>query len=305
MSEERHLPNFLIVGTAKAGTTSLHSYLAQHPEVFMAQKKEPQFFACQEPNYSFAGPGDRGFLDAQVTRDWDSYVGLFDSVTDHPVRGEASTWYLYEPTAPRLIKESLPGVKLLAVLRNPVDRAYSSFAHLRRDGREPLSDFEAALLEEPQRVAAGWNPIWYYRELGFYAEQLARYSALFGADRFRVYLFEDLKEDPLGLCQDVFEWLGVDPEFVPDVSERKNVASMPRIGFLHPGQSSLVQRGLRRVLPQSVRSGLFRLVSPANLKRFPPIPNTVRATLGREYAGDVEATARLIDRDLSSWLDVD
>lgn len=304
-NDEMLLPNFLIVGTAKAGTTSLHSYLAQHPEIFMAQKKEPQFFACQEANYTFAGPGDQAFLNTQVTRDWVSYLGLFESATSYPVRGEASTWYLYEPTAPRLIKESLPDVKLLAILRNPVDRAYSSFAHLRRDAREPLSDFEEALREEPRRVAAGWNPIWYYRELGLYAEQVARYSALFGADRVRVYLFEDLKRDPLGLCRELFDWLGVDSGFVPDVSVRKNVAGMPRIGFLHPGKPSLLKRGLQGVLPQPVRSGLVRLVSTANMKEFPAIPRAARATLCREYAGEVEATARLINRDLSSWVDVD
>src|SRR3981081_2706317 len=116
------LPNFLIIGTGKCGTTSLYAYLRQHPQVFMSTPKEPTFFGYEGQTLAFSGPGDqnRAFHAPYIT-DFAAYTALFDRVGSENAIGEASVHYLYLPGAPKSIKHHIPDAKLLAVLRNPAD----------------------------------------------------------------------------------------------------------------------------------------------------------------------------------------
>lgn len=151
-------PNFLIIGAAKAGTTSLYHYLAQHPQVFLSANKEPHFFALENNPPDYKGPGDEQGVRSRIT-DWQSYLALFSKATgQHRAIGEASTLYLYHPDAPSNIHRHLPDMKMIALLRNPVDAAYSAFGHMYREGREPCNDFMQALKEEDHRVAENWAP---------------------------------------------------------------------------------------------------------------------------------------------------
>lgn len=170
------LPNFLIIGAAKAGTTSLYSYLKQHPDIFMSSWKEPKFFSLEGEKLDFQGPSQ--IINTDSINNLESYLELFEGVKDETAIGEASPIYLYSPKAPANIKKYIPDAKLIVVLRHPAERAFSSFAHLIRAGYETLS-FEEALEEEPQRIKEKWAPLWYYKEKGFYAQQLERYFELF------------------------------------------------------------------------------------------------------------------------------
>lgn len=155
MPSRRGLPTFLVIGAAKAGTTSLYHYLGQHPQVFMSPVKEPGFFALEGHPLDFRGPGDEWLRQATTTT-LEAYQKLFEGVRDEPAVGEASVLYLHHHAAPEAIARYVPDVKLVAVLRDPVERAYSAFLYQTRNGREPLADFEEALRAEPRRIADGW-----------------------------------------------------------------------------------------------------------------------------------------------------
>jgi hypothetical protein len=296
------LPNFLVIGAAKSGTTSLYHYLRQHPEIFMSPVKEPRFFALEGHPLDFRGPGDERFR-LGTTTTLEAYRELFEGVSDERAIGEASVLYLHHPAAPEAIARHIPGVKLIAVLRNPVDRAYSGFLIKLRDGYEPLTDFEQALRVEPQRIAEGWYYTWHYRDQGFYHRNLLRYFERFDPSQVRVYLHEDFERDPHGMLTDIFRFLGVDDGFRPDLRTRHNASGRPRSPRLqrlltraHP-----VKEAAKSVIPEEWGHRVIARLQTGNLER-PPLPSETRAHLVEGYRDDIRQLEGLIGRDLSHWL---
>jgi len=160
-----NMPNFLIIGAPKSGTTSLAQYLGQHPEVYISPKKEPYFFAFENEQVDFLGPGIQGkdhIINSAVVVDLEEYRRLFQGVSNEVAIGEASTLYLSFPKAAERIKYHIPDVKLIAILRDPADRAYSGFMHSLRDNCEPIADFAQALAAEEERIKLNWGPLWRY-----------------------------------------------------------------------------------------------------------------------------------------------
>lgn len=293
------MPNFLIIGAQKSGTTSLYYYLKQHPQVYMSPVKEAHFFDDEEGGKrSFRGPGRSS---PPAVSSIDDYSALFGGVTDETAVGEASPSYIYVPEAPRRIRYRIPDAKLIAILRDPADRAYSAFLHTSRTGREPLTDFAQALREEEDRIRNDWHPLYHYRARGFYHAQLGRYFDVFGQDRVGVYLYEDLRADPRVVLQDIFGFLGIDEGFVPDMSVRYNVSGLPR----NKAARTLVRRlnattpVLKRFLPfelrQRIKSRIFT--------KPPPLASNIRRELIEAYRPDIMKLQDLIQRDLSRWLE--
>lgn len=298
------MPNFFIIGAAKSGTTSLYHYLSQHPQIYTSPLKEPRFFALEGERLDFRGPGDREALRSSVT-DIEAYRALFDGVTDEIAIGEASPVYLYSPKAPERIRHYVPEAKFIAVLRDPAERAYSGFLHLVRDGLEPLDDFARTLEEEEVRAKRNYAPHWRYRDGGFYHAQLSRYFERFDEEQIRVYLYEDLKADPMGVLRDVFGFLGVDEGFVPDLTFRHNVSSVPKNRRLHrllTGPNA-IRAGIRTLIPTGVRRRVTATVKSRNLRRPPQLSLEVRRQLIGAYREDILKLQVLIRRDLSSWLE--
>ncbi|HET9485956.1 MAG TPA: sulfotransferase, partial [Chryseosolibacter sp.] len=163
----KKLPNFLIVGAAKCGTSSLHKYLEQHPETFMSKVKEPRFISSQVMSGPLRGPGDHK-VEAWYVKKYEDYVRLFEGAENYPAVGESSadTLYFYQGTIP-VIKQYLGDPKIIIMLRNPVKRAFSSYQHLVRDLREELS-FEEGLKEEPNRIKNNWELIYHYTAASMY-----------------------------------------------------------------------------------------------------------------------------------------
>ncbi len=157
------LPDFLIIGAARAGTTALHSYLRQAPDIFMPAHKEPNFFAFEDEALACRGPGAE-FINNSVTRMAD-YRTLFAGAGPGQRLGEASPLYLYSPKAPERIAHHLPEVRMVAILRNPVDQAFSHFLYATKYRIEPIADFTEALRREEERMAAGWQPLFGYSQL--------------------------------------------------------------------------------------------------------------------------------------------
>jgi hypothetical protein len=296
------LPNFLVIGAAKSGTTSLHYYLQQHPDVFLPALKENYFFAFEDQDVHHDGPGDRSSDRVTITR-LEDYCALFSDANDEAALGEVCDGYLVVPGSAERIRRHVPDAKLIAILRQPVEGAYSMHRYLRRDGREPVADFEEAFRLGPERVKANWRYFWNYRGLGCYATLLEPYFALFDRQQIRVFLYEDLRGDPARVMRDTFTFIGVDPAFQPDVSRRHNPSGVPRSQMLHrlikrPSRAKSVYRTL---VPDALHRRIAPRLETANLKRDGLSPD-LRKKLTSEYRDEILKLQDLIERDLSGWL---
>ena len=291
-------PTFLVIGAYKAGSTTLHHLLGAHPDVFVPERKEPSYFA-------FVGLSDAEIAANPIAplavTDRSAYERLFDGAGGSTAVGEVSPEYLKSPHAAANIADALPQASLIAVLRNPVERAYSDFLMYRRDGREPLDDFEAALDAQDGRRARG-EPTGQYVVTGFYGEQLRRYHDRFGAGSVKVVLTEDLAADRDGVLADLYAHIGVDPAYrPPDVGDlnRSGVPSSPLVGAAYAARRRLAPVA-RRIVPAAVK----RRVDAALQDRLvrPELAPSARRRLEDVYRADVELTGDLIGRDLRHWL---
>ena len=301
MADPSGLPNFLVIGAAKSGTTSLYHYLRQHPQIFMSPVKEPRFFALEGDSLDWHGPGDQRFATNSITT-LHAYRELFEQVNGESAVGEASVLYLEHPEAPDRIARRIPHARLIAVLRNPADKAYSSYLFNCRQGYEQL-EFEDALRAEPERIADGWYWSWRYRTRGFYDRSLRPYFERFDRSQIRVHLYEDFTRDPRGLLADLFGFLGVDYGFQPNMKVRHNVSGRPKRPRLqrlltrpHP-----VKEAAKSVISEDWGHRVIARLQRPNLVR-PPLRPETRVDLIDSYREDIGRLEELIGRDLSHWL---
>lgn len=273
------LPNFLVIGVAKGGTTSLHYYLRQHPEIFLTPVKETNFYWAE------------GRLQGRKTpRSLDEYARLFASAANRKAVGEISPQYLNSPTAAERIRHDLPDVKLVVSLRNPVDRAYSDYLGRVRILRESRPLEEAVRPGEP------------ILEHGFYFPRLQRYFERFPRAQIHVMLHDDFVQQPAETLRGLLRFLGVDPDHPIDMTMRHNSAAAPR--------SMIVNRILwpsiliaRTLVPRRWRgSGIAEKFLRLTYRRAAPFPPELRENLRARYRDDIIATSKLIGRDLSAWL---
>jgi hypothetical protein len=206
------LPDFFVVGVPKGGTTALHALLAQHPGLYLSPAKEPKYYLCDgrpPPRSTQRGPGD-----AHSAQEWiwrrREYLALFDGAPAGTLRGESTPFYLYDTSAHARMAADVPHARIIAVLRDPVDRAYSNWNHLRSDGLEPIPTFLDALAAEDRRVERGWAPFWHYRRLGRYAEQLRSLYSHFSREQVLLLRYRELVDDPVGTLVRVDTFLGVE-----------------------------------------------------------------------------------------------
>lgn len=296
------LPNFLIIGAAKSGTTALYHYMRQHPQIYMSEIKEPHFFAFKNQNLSFVGPGVT-INESSITQ-IDDYTALFQDIEPHEAAiGEASALYLYVPNTAQVIKDHIPNVKLIVILRNPIERAYASYMQLMRDGREPLGDFGKALEAEQGRIQGNWGFLWRYTDLGFYGAQLKQYFNLFDKEQIRVYLYDDFKEAPTSVLSDMFDFIGVENTFSPDMSIRPNVSGVPKNPFVHKflTEKNPIKSIIKPLLPSNFREKLTNRVVNQNLSK-PGLDHEVKRQLCSVFHEDILELQTMIGRDLSFWL---
>ena len=298
------MPNFLVIGAAKAGTTSLYNYLKEHPQIYMSPHKEPRFFALEGKPIDFQGPGD--LTRFKFVTNIESYLALFEEVYHEVAIGEASPWYLYVPQAPKRIKNHIPNAKLIAILRDPVERAYSNFLHAVSEELEPLNDFTQAMEAEEERIRHNWSYRWHYKQKGFYSVQIKRYYALFDRDQIRFYLYDDFITSPMSVMQDIFRFLGVDDTFVPNTSQKHNVSRLPKNKMLDKlfRQPNSMKSLLKPFFPSSLRKQVKTNLINLNFQKKPQLLPEVRKQLIEEYREDILRLQELIQRDLSAWLKI-
>lgn len=316
-------PNFFVIGAAKSGTTSLYNYLAQHPDIYMSPVKEPNYFSFLGESPNYIGPSantENPFFRDRLKREkyefsvtsLRDYEQLFSGVRGETAIGESSVSYLYFPAAANQIRERVPDAKLIAILRDPVSRAYSKYQQFRRDGSEHLVDFAEALAAEPDRIRNNWSPTWFYVDRGFYYRQLRTYYELFERNQIHISLYEDFSSDPRGQLAKIFHFLGVSDDFEVDLSEKHNVSENFRVPrhlllydlFMRPsGFSSTVRRLLPNRITNWSRPMIRKVITrEASETDATPLSDEIARKLKRVFRDDIENLQKLIQRDLSSWL---
>lgn len=297
------LPNFLVIGAGRAGTTSLHHYLRQHPDVFLPEVKSPSHFFCRgrpEPEDPYLRTVTRNYF----VPDPGDYEALFDGVRAERAVGEVSPVYLASVHVAARIAERLAAPRLIAILRHPVDRVYARFVGRVRDGLERRDGFAAVVAEERRHPLVQEDAFGTYLAAGCCSHFLQTYFDRFPRDHIRIHLFEDFQRDTAAVVRDLFGFLGVDTGFVPDLGRRHNVsggriASRPlRLAWT---KSALVRARLRKYLPVEVRDRAFALVTRRLVDE--PLDPALRWELTELYRDDIDRLQQLIGRDLSSWLE--
>lgn len=297
------LPNFLLVGAPKCGTTSIVSYMSQHPDIYITPIKEPKFFTAQVLSFPLRGPGD-AFVENFTVKTYDVYKQLFSGWRHERAIGDASVdnLYFYQQVIP-LIKHYLGDVKIIIMLRNPIDRAFSAYKNLLRDERETL-DFESALAQEAKRAQQGYEYLWRYLDLGFYYRQVRAYMESFSC--VKVFILEHFNKGSWDIFGHICRFLGVDPSFTPGRRAHFNASGRPRFrwmqrlfnptGFKGKAYKSLALNGFNV-------DRLMRCVEPVRNINIRPMNMELetRKRLWDVYAPDVDKLAALLKTELTAW----
>lgn len=300
------LPDFLVVGAPKAGTTALHSALAQHPGLYLSAVKEPKFFLTDGPPPTRGGPGDVQTYREHVWRRED-YEALFDAAPPGTLRGESTPFYLYDRDALRRIAGLLPAVRLIVVLRDPVERAHSNWTHLWSAGLEPVDDVVRACAEEETRRAEGWSAFWHYVGLGRYGEQLEHLYTLFPRKQVLVFRYRELIDAPALTLDRIFAFLGVETGLVGEVP-RENVTAHPNPSLRHAvlARTLRVATALDSLLPghplhRPVTVPLERaLQRDAQPRR--PLTWDERSALLPYFETDIKLLEKVTGEEFGDWL---
>lgn len=301
MSRPGH-PTFVLAGAAKAGTTTLVDLLDQHPEVHVCPRKEAHHYLFRSDPPTFRGPGDHVLGEEMVVSDPAEWAGLMAAAGGARQRGEASVYYLHRPEVwPTLVEAVGPDLKVIVILRDPVERAISAWGHLVRDGREHL-DLGDALDAERRRVEQGWEWCWELVGVGRYAVGLEALFDHVGRDRVLVLGHDELAAEPQVVARRAFAFLGVAPgaPVVARTLNRSGAVRSRRVHQLltrpHPAKDLL-----RPLVPDRVVQSTFRAVHDRNLAVLPDVLPDVRARLVAALSDQPSAVARLTGLDASSW----
>jgi hypothetical protein len=293
------LPNFLIVGAAKCGTTTLFEALSRHPEIFLPHLKEPRFLAIEAWPKPPVGAGDAEMFRYSCDTT-ESYMALFRGAAGKRARGEASadTFYYHQTSVPK-IRSVLGDPKIIILLRDPAARAFSAYSHLRRDGRETVS-FEEGLRAESDRIARGYEYLWHYYSAGCYLEGVRNFRANF-TDVLTIE-FEKFTADPKSHLEQVCRFLGVRADVNFRIVKAANKSGLPRWQNVFDFVQSPAwwKAPLKAVLPLGLRRRVKDHILGAMLRPLEKEDALLEA-LSRRYEGESEALAQLLGWT-PSWL---
>ncbi|MEM7590561.1 MAG: sulfotransferase [Cyanobacteria bacterium P01_A01_bin.83] len=305
------MPNFLIIGAAKSGTTTLYHYLKQHPQVYMNPVKETNFFAFEGKKIDFTGLKVTDSIKSyqkEIITNLDLYKKQFDGVNQEIAIGESCPSYLYIPQAAENIKYYTPQAKLIIILRDPVERAYSNFLHHMRERIEYYDDFLEAVAAESCRLKNNWWWGYHYVQVSLYYEQVKRYFDLFDRNQVRVYLFQQFKNKQELLFSDICQFLEIeDVKLIEQDSNFKkyNSTGIPTNTFLDVliKDSNFVKKLYQAIIRnKSIRQKITAKVNSFNPLIKPDLNQETRTKLLPLFKEDILKLQDLIKQDLSIWL---
>lgn len=302
----KNMPDFIVIGAGKSGTTALNRYLKQHPGIYMAPHKEPNFFAYQSVDP--ANPPEDVALEHyhKSITSLEQYQSLFARSPQGLVKGEISNIYQYTPRAAESISKFLPEVKLIAILRQPAERLFSRFQHLVREEKAPKEGMSNVL----DRSSIWWQRNDFVRE-GFYAQNLEKYYDLFPAKNIRVYLYDDFLAQPEAVLKDLFEFIGVDASVSIDTGIKANVSGLKKKNLVNQlvGGGGFLINLSKKTMPgihKRLKKSKFTTKQLQKLRNKNLVKESFPAELRKRiteniYQEDVQKLEQLIKRDLSAW----
>jgi len=294
-------PNFLIIGAAKSGTTTLYEQLKMHHKVFMQKIKKTNYFALKNNKIKFLKETvARGYYEDFVYN-LEDYLALFHDCDKYKAIGEASPIYLFDKDAPYEIKKMIPDVKLIVILRNPIERAFSNFLmHHPGIGYETTKNFIEALELEEERKKNNWWWGFYYKEAGLYSIQLERYFSLFKRSQILILLYEELKDNPDVVYSKIADFLNISP-FFTDPQKQYNATKIPRI------------RSIEKLLQNKYLSFIGRMLFTKKSRQFfkktiRSINSTKISITDEEYnylieyfENDIKKLEKMLNLNLKHW----
>lgn len=300
-------PNFFIIGAPRSGTTSMYRYLREHPEVAMADLKEPHYF-CDD------------LIDPDFITDRDDYLALFQNVSNEPRIGEASVWYMYSNRASVQIWDFNPEARLIALLRNPLEMLPSIFWHHVYTGYEASEDFETTYRSRREAASRGelaapfesFRQQLEYSRITRYWEQLERFYRTFPRGQIHIVLFEDLKADPARSFKEVAEFLGIDPGFEPEFTRfnpqrRVRNRDLARALLRWQGANSSAPPPRSEFGANVLRVRRRVVHDLSRLNSAPARPSAISSSfldlIVTDHREDLARLGELIERDLTHWFD--
>lgn len=302
-------PNLFIVGQPKSGTTALHQFLGQHPEIYMSSIKEPHFFCSDFHLESDRAYGKQRFFDF---RSESAYLQLFAKAEGAKVIGESSTNYLYSQVAAQKIHNFNPDAKIIIILREPAKYLYSLHSHYVKFTEENEPDFLTALsLEADRQQEKITSPrvispsYLYYSQRVQYYQQIKRYCDRFNPEQIKIVIFEDFKSENERVYRDVLEFLGVDPSFTPQY-DAVNVNKEVKFQFINNLVNSPVVKNIsKNLLSQEFNEFVRDNIVEKFLWHQAPkatMPEDIKTQLMKQYKPQVERVSELIGIDLiAKW----
>lgn len=294
-------PNFVVIGAPKCGTTSLYYYLRQHPDVYLPVQKELHYFSYDQLSENANGPGDKQVLNS-LCANRDEYDKHFAAVNGEQAVGDVSPSYLYYGVQER-IRQELGAVKIIAMLRNPVDKAYSQYMHLVRDQRETLPFYEA-LMAEGSRRDQKWSDIWRYAESSLCTERLQAYINSFGRENIHIIIFDEFVADAGSVMRSLFKFLDIDEHAPINTGETYNRTGKARstvvANFLN--RPNFIKSFVKRITPDAWRIALRLKVMDANTAEKDQIAPQSAQYLQEYFAEDISKLEELMGKKLG-WPD--
>ena len=298
------IPNFLVAGAARGGTTALVEGLRLHPDVFLTQPKEPHYFAFHGQKLDFQGPGDDEWVNRVCVTDPDVYLNLFSGPgANKAARGEGSVTTLYyaERAVPEILRIN-PEMKVVLILREPVDRAFSSYTYLKLRGVETEETFEGALKREEERKAANWHHMWHYTAMSSYANDLKILRDGLGADNVGVWFYDRLESEYAEVLAEVAEFLDLPQYADPPAMTRVNASGTARSktaqGTIRwATENQAVRSALKKVIPFQLRERIR-----SSVLRSEDVPDDVAAELAPVFAGDLAELSTMVTGPRPGWL---
>ncbi len=294
-------PNLFVIGAQRAGSTSMWRYLRAHPEIYMSEVKEPGFLCFDGGRPVFSHVGDPTFYD-QIVTDSQDYLKLFEAGSEARYRGESSSFYLYFEESRRTLAERYPDARLVVILRDPVDRAWSSYVYLRRLGGETLDDFGKALAAEPTRIEQNYEPLFHYAAASRYLDQLTALFEHFDRSQVHIMTLEHLQSDPAGAMAQLFRFLGIDPDADVGADIQHNSAARSRFPMvdkvLSPG---FLPQSLADRIPRDLKDRAVAIRERSRRTSYDVMPDAYRGKLLADIQTDYDKLGSIAGIDLGQW----
>jgi hypothetical protein len=304
------VPTFLVAGAGRSGTTGLVEGLRTHPSVFITNPKEPHYFALHGTVPAFTAPGDDATINRVAVTDKDAYLALFAGSEQATARGDGavSTLYYHDRALPEIAAVN-PDMRVVIILREPVDRAFSSYQYMRARGFEPEEQFSKALSAEAERQLAGWHHLWHYTAMSKYADAVTAFVEQLGTDQVGVWFYDELEADYEGTVAEVLRFIGAPPvEGEATGVPRVNISGTPRSAVAHrliwaATKNEPVRRTVKRMTSYRMREFVRR-----RALRRDGVGDSDRAQLAPLFEEDLARLASLLtanyQRPLPDWLAV-